>query len=70
MANGCTARPSPSASSPGAPDELCSLEKEQARYNAPPFGGLYIGQPDKAKAAIAMSRAQLIEAAQRIGEHA
>lgn len=26
---------------------------EQARYNAPPFGGLYIGQPDKAKAALA-----------------
>ena len=25
---------------------------EQARYNAPPFGGLYIGQPDKAKAAL------------------
>lgn len=26
---------------------------ERARYNAPPFGGLYIGQPDKAKAALA-----------------
>ena len=26
---------------------------EQARFNAPPFGGLYIGQPDKAKAALA-----------------
>jgi len=26
---------------------------EQARYNAPPFGGLYIGQPEKAKAALA-----------------
>ena len=25
---------------------------EQARYNAPPFGGLYIGQPEKAKAAL------------------
>jgi membrane dipeptidase len=25
---------------------------ELARYNAPPFGGLYIGQPDKAKAAL------------------
>lgn len=25
---------------------------EQARFNAPPFGGLYIGQPDKAKAAL------------------
>ena len=23
-----------------------------ARYNAPPFGGLYIGQPDKADAAM------------------
>jgi membrane dipeptidase len=26
---------------------------EMARYNSPPFGGLYIGQPDKAKAALA-----------------
>ncbi|QUT06241.1 dipeptidase [Sphingobium phenoxybenzoativorans] len=26
---------------------------EQARYNAPPFGGLYIGDPEKAKAALA-----------------
>ena len=26
---------------------------EVASYNAPPFGGLYIGQPDKAKAALA-----------------
>jgi membrane dipeptidase len=26
---------------------------EQARYNSPPFGGLYIGQPDKATAALA-----------------
>jgi membrane dipeptidase len=26
---------------------------EQARYNAPPFGGLYIGQPERAKAALA-----------------
>jgi membrane dipeptidase len=26
---------------------------EQARYNMPPFGGLYIGAPDKAKAALA-----------------
>jgi membrane dipeptidase len=26
---------------------------EEARFNAPPFGGLYIGQPDKAKAALA-----------------
>jgi membrane dipeptidase len=25
---------------------------EQARYNSPPFGGLYIGQPEKAKAAL------------------
>ena len=25
---------------------------EQARYTAPPFGGLYIGQPEKAKAAL------------------
>jgi len=25
---------------------------EQARYNSPPYGGLYIGQPDKAKAAL------------------
>jgi membrane dipeptidase len=26
---------------------------EQARYNSPPFGGLYIGQPERAKAALA-----------------
>ncbi|MDZ4369975.1 MAG: dipeptidase [Phenylobacterium sp.] len=26
---------------------------EQARYNSPPFGGLYIGQPEKARAALA-----------------
>jgi membrane dipeptidase len=26
---------------------------EQARYNAPPFGGLYIGQPERAQAALA-----------------
>jgi membrane dipeptidase len=26
---------------------------EQARFNAPPFGGLYIGQPERAKAALA-----------------
>lgn len=26
---------------------------EQTRYNAPPYGGLYIGQPEKAKAAMA-----------------
>jgi membrane dipeptidase len=26
---------------------------ERARYNSPPYGGLYIGQPDKAKAALA-----------------
>ena len=25
---------------------------EQARYNTPPYGGLYIGQPDRAKAAL------------------
>jgi membrane dipeptidase len=25
---------------------------EQARYNAPPFGGLYIGQPERAKVAL------------------
>jgi membrane dipeptidase len=26
---------------------------EQARYDSPPFGGLYIGQPERAKAALA-----------------
>ncbi len=26
---------------------------EQARYNSPPYGGLYIGQPDRAKVALA-----------------
>jgi membrane dipeptidase len=25
---------------------------EQARYNAPPYGGLYIGQPDRARQAL------------------
>ena len=29
------------------------LAAEQTRLNAPPFGGLYIGQPDKAAAALA-----------------
>jgi membrane dipeptidase len=28
-------------------------DAEKARLNAPPFGGLYIGQPDKARAALA-----------------
>jgi membrane dipeptidase len=31
---------------------------EHARYNSPPFGGLYIGQPDRAKAALAEWDAQ------------
>jgi membrane dipeptidase len=31
---------------------------EQARFNSPPFGGLYIGQPDRAKAALAEWDAQ------------
>jgi membrane dipeptidase len=31
---------------------------EQARFNSPPFGGLYIGQPDRAKAALAAWQAQ------------
>jgi membrane dipeptidase len=26
---------------------------EQARYNSPPYGGMYIGQPERAKAALA-----------------
>jgi microsomal dipeptidase-like Zn-dependent dipeptidase len=26
---------------------------EETRFNAPPFGGLYIGQPERAKAALA-----------------
>jgi membrane dipeptidase len=29
------------------------LEAEKARDNSPPFGGLYIGQPERAKAALA-----------------
>jgi membrane dipeptidase len=29
------------------------LAAEQARYNSPPFGGMYIGQPERAKAALA-----------------
>ncbi|MFX7922666.1 membrane dipeptidase, partial [Acinetobacter baumannii] len=28
------------------------LAAEKARLNSPPFGGLYIGQPDKADAAL------------------
>ncbi len=28
------------------------LAAEQARYSSPPFGGLYIGQPDRARAAL------------------
>jgi len=31
---------------------------EQTRYNSPPFAGLYIGQPDRAKAALAAWEAQ------------
>jgi membrane dipeptidase len=31
---------------------------EMSRYNSPPFGGLYIGQPDRAKAALAAWTAQ------------
>jgi membrane dipeptidase len=31
---------------------------EMCRYNSPPFGGLYIGQPDRAKAALAAWTAQ------------
>jgi membrane dipeptidase len=34
------------------------LAAEQARYNSPPFGGLYIGQPDRAKAALAAWQVQ------------
>jgi membrane dipeptidase len=29
------------------------LAAEKSRYNSPPFGGLYIGQPERAKAALA-----------------
>jgi membrane dipeptidase len=31
---------------------------ERARYNSPPFGGIYIGQPERAKAALAQWDAQ------------
>jgi membrane dipeptidase len=31
---------------------LADRAAEQARYNAPPYDGLYIGQPDRAKAAL------------------
>jgi membrane dipeptidase len=34
------------------------LAAERARNNTPPFGGLYIGQPDKAKAALEAWQAQ------------
>jgi len=32
---------------------LADRAAEQSRYNAPPYDGLYIGQPDRAKAALA-----------------
>jgi membrane dipeptidase len=32
---------------------LADRAAEQARFNSPPFGGLYIGQPERAKAALA-----------------
>ena len=35
-----------------------SLAAERARYDAPPYGGLYIGQPDRAKAALAAWQAK------------
>ena len=43
---------------PGYVSEACNhwladRAAEQARYNAPPYDGLYIGQPDRAKAALA-----------------
>jgi membrane dipeptidase len=34
------------------------LAAEQARYSSPPFGGLYIGQPDRARAALDAWKAQ------------
>jgi membrane dipeptidase len=38
---------------------------EQARYNTPPYGGLYIGQPDRAKAALDRYPALLVELMRR-----
>lgn len=35
-----------------------SLAAERARFDAPPYGGLYIGQPDRAKAALAAWQAE------------
>lgn len=35
-----------------------SLAAERARYDAPPYGGLYIGQPGRAKAALAAWQAR------------
>lgn len=35
-----------------------SLAAERARYDAPPYGGLYIGQPNRAKAALAAWQAK------------
>ncbi len=35
-----------------------SLAAERARFDAPPYGGLYIGQPDRAKAALAAWQAK------------
>ncbi len=41
---------------------------EQARYNTPPFGGLYIGQPERAKAALAEWQRAHPEPAVTIGD--
>jgi membrane dipeptidase len=41
---------------------------EQARYNAPPLGGLYIGQPERARAALAEWERAHPRPAVRIGD--
>lgn len=41
---------------------------EQARYNSPPFGGLYIGQPERATAALAQWEAAHPKPAVGIGD--
>jgi membrane dipeptidase len=43
----------PNYASTAAAKWFADRAAEQARFNSPPYAGLYIGQPDKAKAALA-----------------
>ncbi len=44
------------------------LQAEQARYNSPPYAGLYIGQPERAQEALAQWKAQHPEPKVTLGE--